>query len=165
MWTWFTFWLFLHVLAAIVAFGPALSFGLISAEGAKDPANALFSTHLVHLLSDRITIPFALSMVVSGVGLIFSGHVDLWGSEWLLISIVVYIAVVGVSVGFQRPITLRLIETMRSMPPGPPPEGASGPPPQIAALVKKLQAGGIFLSIGFFVILLMMIWRPGAAFS
>lgn len=165
MWTWFTFWLFLHVLGAIVAFGPALSFGLIGAEGGKDPRHAAFATHVVHMLSDRIVLPVAFSLAVTGVGLIFSGHVDLWHSEWLLIALGFYVAALVVSIFFQRPTTLKLIAAMEALPPGPPPEGASGPPPQLAPFIKKLQMGGGFLSLCVLVILLMMIWRPGAAFS
>jgi len=46
------------------------------------------------------------------------------------------------------------------MPPGPPPPGAA-PSPQIAVLGKRIQFGGIFLSLMIVTILVLMIWRPG----
>ncbi len=165
MWSWFTFWLLLHILGAIVAFGPTFTFGLIGAQSAKEPMHAEFATRLVHMISKNVVIPVALSMAVTGVGLIFAGHVDLWGSEWLIIAIVVYVGAVGFSIAVQAPTAEKLIGVLQSMPPGPPPEGATGPPPAIAALTKRLTIGGIYLTVSVLVIVLLMIWRPGAAFS
>ena len=47
---------------------------------------------------------------------------------------------------------------------GPPPEGAQGPPPQVAqmeALGKKLAGGGIFLNLMLLAVLYLMIFKPG----
>jgi hypothetical protein len=48
------------------------------------------------------------------------------------------------------------------MPLGPPPPGGTGPPPEIAALTKKLQMGGMFLTLMVTIIALLMVWRPGS---
>jgi uncharacterized membrane protein len=165
MWSWFTFWLFLHILAAVVAFGPTFAFGLIGAQVGKEPMHAAFGVHIMDLIERRMTIPFALSLPVSGTGLILTAHVDLWQSEWLLISIGVYLFALTFATTVQTRNSARLVTILRSMPPGPPPEGASGPPPEVAALTKKLQMGGAILTVAVLVILLLMIWRPGAAFS
>ena len=66
-------------------------------------------------------------------------------SEWL-ISIVLFAFAYVFSLFVQMPNARRLLRLLRSMPPGPPPEGA-GPPPEVAALGKKLQMGGQLLSL------------------
>jgi uncharacterized membrane protein len=142
MWSWFTFWLFLHILAAIVAFGPTFAFGLIGAQVGKEPIHAAFGVHIMDLIERRMTIPFALSLPVSGTGLIFTAHVDLWQSEWLLIAIGVYLYAIIFATAVQARYSGTLVAILRSMPPGPPPEGASGPPPEVAAPPRSCRSAG-----------------------
>ena len=61
----------------------------------------------------------------------------------------------------QEPNSRRLIKAVDAMPPGPPPPGMTGPPPEIAAITKRLQLGGMFLSLMIITIAVLMMWRPG----
>ncbi len=97
--------------------------------------------------------------------MIYTAHVDLWHSEWLLASIVLYASTFFFAVFVQLRNGTRMLQLLRSMPPGPPPEGATGPPPEVAALAKKLQFGGMYLTASVVVIAILMMWRPGGAFS
>ena len=164
MWSWFTFFLIGHILAAIVAFGPAFSFALIAAQGQKEPQHAVFAAELIHTLSARVVIPVALVVGVFGIGLIFTAHVDLWHSEWLLIALALYIAAITFSITVQLPRGGKLAELLRAMPPGPPPAGAT-PPAEILKTAKQLQFGGIYLTLSVVAIVVLMVWKPGAAFN
>jgi hypothetical protein len=164
MWSWFTFFLIGHILAAIVAFGPAFSFALIAAQGQKEPQHGAFAAELIHTLSARVVIPVALVVGVFGIGLIFTAHVDLWRSEWLLIALALYIAALTFSIAVQLPRGGRFAEMLSAMPPGPPPPGAT-PPAEIVAEAKKLQFGGIYLTLSVAAIVVLMVWKPGAAFN
>jgi hypothetical protein len=164
MWSWFTFFLIGHILAAIVAFGPAFSFALIAAQGQKEPQHAAFAAELIHTLSARVVIPVALVVGVFGIGLIFTAHVDLWHSEWLLIALALYIAAITFSIAVQLPRGGKLVELLSAMPPGPPPPGAT-PPAEILQTAKKLQFGGIYLTLSVAAIVVLMVWKPGAAFN
>ena len=164
MWSWFTFFLIGHILAAIAAFGPAFSFGLIAAQGQKEPQHAAFAAGLIHTLSGRVVIPVALVVGVFGIGLIFTAHVDLWHSEWLIIALILYIAAILFSIFVQLPRGGRLAGMLSAMPPGPPPPG-EGPPAEILRTAKQLQFGGIYLSVSVVAIVVLMVWKPGAAFS
>jgi hypothetical protein len=53
---------------------------------------------------------------------------------------------------------------LSAMPPGPPVPGAR-PPTEIVAEAKKLQFGGIYLTLSVAAIVVMMVWKPGAAFN
>ncbi|HEY2803246.1 MAG TPA: DUF2269 family protein [Actinomycetota bacterium] len=164
MWSWFTFFLIGHILAAIVAFGPAFSFALIAAQGRKEPQHGAFAAELIHALSARVVIPVAFVVGVFGIGLIFTAHVDLWHSEWLLIALALYIAALTFSIAVQLPRGGRFAEMLSAMPPGPPVPGAR-PPTEIVAEAKKLQFGGIYLTLSVAAIVVMMVWKPGAAFN
>jgi hypothetical protein len=164
VWTWRTFFLIGHILAAITAFGPAFSFALIGAEGQKQPQHAAFAAELIHTLSARVTIPLALVVGVFGIGLIFTSNVDLWASEWLLIALALYIAAIAFAIFVQLPRGALLAGLLKAMPPGPPPPGAA-PPAEVLAEVKKVQIGGIYLTLSIVTIVALMVWKPGAAFS
>jgi uncharacterized membrane protein len=164
---WFQFWLILHILAVLVAFGPTFAFGLIASLIRRNPQHAGFGTEIMDMIEKRMTLPLAVLVPVFGTALIFTGHVDLWKSEWLLISIVLYMGAFFFALLVQTPNTTRMLKAIRSMP-APAPGGAppaGGPPPEIAALGKKLQFGGIYLSISIVAVLILMIWNPGASFS
>ncbi|HYT30375.1 MAG TPA: DUF2269 family protein [Actinomycetota bacterium] len=161
--TWFAFWLILHILGAFVAFGPSFAFGLIVAASRKEPQHARFALHVIETISKRMTIPIAVLVPLFGVALIYTapGHIDLWKSEWLIISIVLYMGAFFFGLFVQLPREAKMLAAMDALPPGPPPEGAGGPPPHIAAMGKRLQFGGMYMSLSVVVILVLMVWRPG----
>jgi predicted integral membrane protein DUF2269 len=160
VWSWFTFWLIGHILLVIVAFGPTFTFPGIAAMAQKDPAHAIAYTKVIDFIEKRMTIPLALLVPFFGVGLIYSGHIDLWKSPWLIIAIILFTAAIAFAVFVQSPNSTKMLHIMEQMPPGPPPPGAQ-PPPEIVALGKKLQLGGMYLTISIVVIAILMIWRPG----
>jgi uncharacterized membrane protein len=164
---WFQFWLILHILAVFVAFGPTFAFGLIASMSQKHPQHAAFGTEIMDTIEKKMTLPVAVLVPVFGTALIFTGHVDLWKSEWLLIAIVLYAAAFFFALLVQTPNTARMLKAISSMP-APPPGGgppAGGPPPEIAALGKKLQLGGIYLTLSIVAVLILMVWKPGASFN
>lgn len=62
--------LFLHVLGAILGFGPTFAFSLIGSMGGRERQHANFSTRVSHAVSDKIVGPALLTMPLTGIGLI-----------------------------------------------------------------------------------------------
>ena len=158
MWSWFTFWLILHILA-VIAFGPTAAFGLIGAYAQRNPQWAVPSTAIMDLVERRLTVPLAVLVPLLGTALIFTAHVDLWHSEWLLLAIVLYTLLFFYAVLVQVPTTTKLLHALEAMPPGPPAESAG--PAEIARLGGRVRFGGILLSVLLVIILVLMVWRPG----
>jgi hypothetical protein len=163
-WNWFSFWLILHIMAVIVAFGPTFALPLIATFGQKHPQFALASAEISELIEKRMTIPIAVIVPFLGLALIYSAHIDLWRSTWLLIAIPLYIVLFFYGTLIQSRNSNRMVQLLRSMPPGPPPEGAA-PPPELMTLGRKLQLGGMFLALLILAILVLMVWRPGNCFT
>jgi uncharacterized membrane protein len=159
--------LVLHVLGAIIAFGPSFSFPIIGAMGAADRPHANFATRVAHAISVKRTVPVALTMPVTGIGLIWSAGIDPFSRDerWLALGIILYVVLFTFAVTVQIPTTEKIIE-MTSSPPPPPPEGASpsGPPPALMALIQKVQRGGLFLSVMIAVIVFLMVVKPDFGF-
>ena len=154
--------LFLHILLAILAFGPTFAFPLIGAAGGKEPQHGNFALRVSEVIEKRLVIPAAVLLPLVGTWLIFDRSWDLWASEWLWISILIYVAAFSYSVTIQRTTLDRLIEMTKNPPPSS--EGASaGPPPEMQRLAKRMQIGGMVLSLAFVTILLLMVWKPGGA--
>ncbi len=159
--TWFHLWLILHVTAVIVAFGPDFAFPLIARQIQKHPEHAVFGTEIIHVIEERLTLPLSVAVPLLGTALIYTGHFNLWKSEWLIIAIVVYIVTFFFAMFVQLPNTSKMIRLLQSMPPGPPPPGAT-PPPEVVSLGKKLQFGGMYLALAIVSLVVLMIWRPGS---
>jgi hypothetical protein len=158
--TWFQLWLILHIIAVIIAFGPTFAFGMIATLGQRDPAHGGFAAEVIDTIERRMTIPIAVVVPLLGTALIFTGHFDLWKSEWLWISTVLFTIAFFFALLVQNRNSATLVRILKSMPPGPPPPGTE-PPAEVAALGKRLMMGGIFLSIMVLTITVLMVWRPG----
>ncbi len=159
--------LFLHVMGAIIAFGPSFSFSIIGAMGAVDRSHANFATRVSHAISTKRVVPFALSMPVTGIGLIWSAGIDPFtrDTRWLALGILLYIVLLTFGLTVQIPTTQRIVERTS----GPPPETApgsapSGPPPALMALILKVQRGGMFLGVMVAVIVFLMVVKPDLGF-
>jgi hypothetical protein len=158
----FSIILFLHVLGAIVAFGPSIgAFSIIGAMGGKEPMHGNFALRVTEAISHRVVFPLALVQGVTGVLLILVANADLTKALWLDVAIVLYVAALAFSYFRQTPTVAKLIE-MTSTPPPPPAAGAapSGPPPAMLALIKQLQQGGMILGLLIVVIVFLMVTKP-----
>ena len=168
---WFIFFLVMHVLGVIIAFGPDIVMvPLIATMGQKYPRYSAFAAEVIHVFESKVATPVAVLIPLFGVGLIYTAHVDLWKSEWLIVAIVLYIAAFFFAVTIQTRNSAQFVKLLQSMPPPPEPgvppgPEPGGPPPQVAELGRKLQLGGMYLSFSVIAILVLMIWRPGAAFT
>ena len=159
---WILFWLFLHIAAAIIAFGPTFVFPLIGSMIQKHPPSATFMVELMHKIETGLVLPVALTMLVSGAGLIVAADINLTKTPYLVVAIVLYLTAVGIAVLNQIPTTTKLIAALAEMPPGGPPPGApAGPPPHIAALINRAKLGGQILTAILLVIIFLMVIKPG----
>ncbi|MEA2647168.1 MAG: putative integral rane protein [Chloroflexota bacterium] len=157
---WTLFWLFLHISAAIVAFGPTFVFPIIGPMIGKEPQHAHFAVVIMEKIEKGLVVPVALTMLVSGIGLIVSSHINPTGSVWLGVAIVIYLVEISLAIFVQLPTTARLAKlTEQGPPPGAPTGG--GPPPAIAALARRSQMVGILMTVGLFTIIFLMIVKPG----
>ena len=125
----FALFLLLHVLGAIVAFGPALSFGAIGAFGGREPQHANFASRLGHMLSQRIVIPVGLTMPITGAAMIWIARIDLAARQnwWLGLAIVIYVIAILYAIFVQLKAVERVIEMTSGGPPPGAMAGAGGP--------------------------------------
>ena len=161
--------LFLHVMGAIITFGPSFIFPIIAMRAQKEPQHAHFAAETTHFISSRLVFPGAIIQGVTGVGLILILGADLTSPSyrWLLSGIVLYLIAIAYSALVQTPAATRMVELTAA---GPRPAGAdgapaggapAGPPPELVATGKKLARGGAFLSLLVVIIVILMVVKPG----
>lgn len=156
---WLVPWLvFLHVLGAIVAFGPSFAFPLIGAMGGREPQHANFGIRVSNTIAHRLTFPIGITLPITGALIILIRGIDLADRAfwWLGIAIVLYVIAYGYAFFFQRRYIARVIE----MSSAPPPPGAAGPPPQMRALITRIQRGGAGLLVLIVTIVALMVLKP-----
>ena len=163
--------LFLHVLGAIVALGPALAFPVIGVMGGREPGHANFATRVTHALDDRVVLPLILVTGLTGAGMIWARSLPLFADayRWLLVSMVVYVVSLAFSLFVQRPTVLRVVALSGGFPgspataPGPdaaPGRPAGGPPPELVAAIGRSKRNGMVLTLLSVVIVFLMVVKP-----
>jgi uncharacterized membrane protein len=153
---WLAIFLFLHVMGAIVAFGPTFSFPIIGAMGGKEPQHANFATRVTETIAEQRVLPLAIFQGITGVALILVTGMNVLATRWLLLGIVLYLIVLGYNVFIGGPTVKKVIDLTST----PPPPGASGPPPELLAAIRKVQRGGMFSGLMIVLIVILMVTKP-----
>jgi predicted integral membrane protein DUF2269 len=167
--SWFHVWLFLHITAAIIAFGPTFAFPIIGAVSRKHPMHAGFALLVSEVLEMRLVIPFALSMPISGLGMAYTQQIQWQHNVWLIAAVSVYACAMFTALVLQAPVVHKLVHMTNPAPgsgvPAPAPAGpgaaVAGPPPEMARLLKRMQMQGMLLTVFLMTIIVLMIWKPG----
>ena len=154
----FPFLLFLHVLGAIVAFGPTFAFSLVGAMGGAEPQHANFATRVTHVITSKRVLPVGITLPITGLAMIAVVGINPLERErwWLALAIVLYLIAYGYGFFVQRPLTQRIVQMTSS----PPPPGASGPPPELMALIRRVQLGGMGMGLLIVTIVFLMVVKP-----
>lgn len=159
--------LLLHILAVIVGFGssfvwPFLGIAARDAGMAGKGELAASYNELALKTSKHVTTH---AIWLSGLlGLVLAIMGDWMEEAWVGISIALFLAMVVFAGVVHVPNIAKLTALSRQLAGGPPPgAGAGGPPPQLAEMQARGKAaarnGGI-LHAGFFIILILMVWKP-----
>lgn len=146
--------LFLHVLAAIMAFGPTFAAPLIAPMGRREPQYANVIVRLQAMLAQRLTLPLAISLAITGVLMIVVRGPELGRQAWLAVAVVLYVIALVISFTIMVPNSRRMI-ALTSTPP------AGGPPPaELIATAGRLRMGGMALAGLVVAITFLMVTKP-----
>ena len=159
--------LFLHIVGAIIAFGPGFALAIFGAAAGREPQHANFTLRGSSVIARRLIVPLAILQGITGLGLVLIEGTELLTRGWLLLAIVLYAIALFIAIGLNLPNLRRLIE-MTTPPPGGPPAGgppgggppAGGPPPELVDRVAKSRQYGMAMSGLVVVIVFLMVVKP-----
>jgi uncharacterized membrane protein len=148
--------LWLHIAIAIVAFGPTFTFPVWTkmARTAGGPAMP-FTLGTLKRLFERVIIPLAIAMPITGVILIFVADWDLWSEPWLIVAIVLYAIAFTNAVGFAYPNVKAMV---RILAPGPPAPEAMA---ELQARANRARVFGLVNQVLILSIVALMVAKPG----
>ena len=148
--------LFLHVMGAIVAFGPTFStFPIVGRMAGAEPQHANFAARVNGRIFQVRVMPLAIFQGITGLVLIYLTGLNPFSQLWLGLGIVLYLIALLYALAVQAPTGRRIAELTAT-----PPPGASGPPPELLAAVKRSRRGGLFLETLVVLIVILMVTKP-----
>ena len=149
--------LFLHVLGAVVAFGPGFASMVVGPMVAKEPQHANFYARSQALAARAVVTPVSISMAITGGAMILDrGWSNLVGTtHWLEVAILLYVIAVVLSMAVMAPASRKLV-ALTSQPPAP----GQPPSPALPATARRIRLMGMVLSGPVVVIVFLMIAKP-----
>ena len=153
-----------HIFCAIVGFGAVYLNALYGKEVQKRPGPEGIAVFDANHRVSKVGEYFIYAVFVLGLALVgLSDPVWKFSQTWVWLAIVLYLVSLGISHGVLFPALKRMRVLMGEMVAAGPPQG--GPPPQVTemqALGKRVGAAGATLDVMVVVILVLMVFKPGA---
>ena len=160
--------LLLHILCAIVGFGTVILNGLYGREAKRRPGPGGLAITEANLTVSGIAEYFIYAVFILGLALVgMSDKLWSFSQTWIWLAMLLYIVGIGISHGVLFPNARRMKELSAELVAGgpPPADAPPGPPPQVAEMERRgktLGAASSVLHVLLIVILVLMIWKPGA---
>lgn len=160
--------LFLHVLGAIVAFGPSFAMALMGPMAAAEPMHMNFTLRMQKKIASTLITPLALVQGVTGLLLVWRistlanvSFLDVLTRGWLAVAIVLYIAALVISFALIYPNLRILLDGTSGPPPAPPADDAPvGPPPHIMAAARRIRMASMINLVLIVSIVFLMVTKP-----
>ena len=153
----FLIMLYLHILGAIIAFGPGFASMVVGPMVAKEPQYANFYARTQVATGRKIISPVAISMALTGIALIaIRGWSNITaGRHWLELGILLYVVAVVLAMAVQAPAGRKLVE-LTSQPPAP----GAGPSPELRSTAARVRQVGMAMAGLVLVIAFLMVAKP-----
>jgi uncharacterized membrane protein len=162
----YKFVLLLHILSVVVGIGAVMLNGLYAAQAQKRPGAPGRAVSEANFAVSDVAEKVIYTIPIWGIALVFMSD-DAWdfGQTWIWLSIVLYVAAIGIAHAVMIPGHRRINELLAEMEGAPPAGGAGGgAPPQVAQiqqLGQKQAVGGMALNLLVVALVALMIWKPG----
>jgi len=149
--------LFVHVLGAIIAFGPTFAFPLMGSMAGREPQHGNYTTRMSALLGDRLVEPMVILTGISGIAMIWWRNLPLLEASyrWLLLSLVLYVGAMAFSLLVQRPTVHKMIELT---------SGPGAPGPEFGPTAGRASRNGRILTVLTVVVVYLMVVKPSLGF-
>lgn len=141
----------LHILAAIVAVGANITYGVWLARASRQPEVLPFTLRTIKLIDDRMANPAYGFLLLTGLIMVFTVPIPLSRTPWLQVALVFYILLVLLGLLGYTPTLRRQIQLLES-------EGAASPAYQ--AMARRGRSIGILLAVAVLIITYLMVVRP-----
>jgi len=140
-----------HIVTVVAGIGTVVLNGMYGAKAKAAGPNGGIAIAQANFDVSKVAEYFIYAIPVTGILMMVVEDYWEWSQTWVWLSIVLYVAALGISHGVMVPSSRRMIELMSSGPPN----------AETEALEKKLAGGGTALNLLAVIIIVLMVWKPG----
>ena len=155
---WISLFLFLHVMGAIAALGPTLTYGLWGslAERASAEERA-YTLRSISWIDGHLATPAYIAQAITGIFLIALEGWSFFSTGWLVIGVLIYIALVITAITAYAPAFRRQRELAEAIAADPSDGGAAA---AYAAAARTSTTYGAAVTALTIVVVFLMVWKP-----
>jgi uncharacterized membrane protein len=155
---WIKVFLFLHVMGAIAALGPTLTYGLwVSLAERADASTRAFTLNSISWLDGHLPTPAYIAQAITGVFLIALQGWSFFHTGWLVAGVAIYIALTLTAIAAYGPAFRRQRTLADTIAADPTDERAAAA--YAAAAHTSTIYGGAVTALTVIVVFLM-VWKP-----
>lgn len=161
---WVTVFLFLHVLGAIAAFGPTLTYGLWASRAARaGPQVRTFVIESTTWVDNHLATPAFILQAVTGITLVLLQERDFFDTAWLLMGVGLYVVAFLLAVIALAPATRRQRAASVALDANPQDPEARSALERASASTRTLgiALGVLTLGIVYFMVVKPELWSAG----
>ena len=141
---------FIHILAAIVAVGMNISYGVWIIRAQRDPSHTAFALKGIKFIDDRIANPAYGVLLVTGLLMVFLIGYKIT-TLWIAVALVLFVALIVVAATQYTPTLRNQVKLA---------EAGDTTSPEFSRLAKRGQILGQVLAVIVLLILAMMVFKP-----
>src|SRR5262245_25762327 len=155
---WIKVFLFLHVMGAIAALGPTLTYGLwISLAERSDASTRAYTLRSISWIDGHLPTPAYMAQAVTGVFLIGLEGWAFWQTGWLVTGVAIYAALVIVAIRVYAPAFRRQRELAETVATDPSDTRAAA---AYATAARTSTIEGAVVTVLTIVVVFLMVWKP-----
>jgi len=140
---------YIHILAAIVAVGANITYGVWSIRAQREPAHLGFAIKGIQFLDNRIANPAYGVLFLTGVLMVIVGGLGL--QLWIVVAVVLFVAIAVVGFALFTPLVRAQLKLV---------DAGDTTSPEFERLARRNAIIGPILGLLVLVILAMMVFQP-----
>ena len=155
---WIKVFLFLHVMGAIAALGPTLTYGLwVSLAERADASTRAFTLNSISWLDGHLPTPAYIAQAITGVFLIALQGWSFFHTGWLVAGVAIYIALTITAIAAYGPAFRRQRTLADTIAADPTDERAAA---AYAAAAHTSTIYGAAVTALTVIVVFLMVWKP-----
>ncbi len=155
---WIKVFLFLHVMGAIAALGPTLTYGLwVSLAERADAKTRAFTLNSISWLDGHLPTPAYIAQAITGVFLIGLEGWSFFHTGWLVVGVAIYIVLTVTAIAVYGPAFRRQRALADAIAADPSDRNATA---RYAAAARTSGTYGAVVTAMTVIVVFLMVWKP-----
>jgi hypothetical protein len=140
---------YIHILAAIVAVGANITYGVWNARARSEPAHLGFALKGIQFLDNRIANPSYGVLLLTGIVMVIVGGIGL--QLWIVVALILFVAIAVIGGALFTPLVRAQLKLL---------DAGDTTSPEFVRLARRNAIIGPGLGLLVLVILAMMVFQP-----